>query len=275
MMFDKYLKDYGFTDHHLKQLPQIQRMLSLWRMASGYVNKYVDAVYSEFDISQDCYIKQWFQELNSGTYKGFAGHLEDVTLEKVKQVFTIHIFQSLVHWSDHNITLNYLSGVDSTLGYDKSSQGLATSSDKMLSNYILLIANTSKLMGDKDNYPKLMDIGYIPFLENHALMANLTSLKHELVDFEAHELKVNNYRDALLLSDMYQGASPSDRTPITRPSASLSTIPSAPCSASITPSSWCAISVTSLRPVACTPPGKDAPPTPEIKQPAAYDDSAW
>ena len=206
MMFDKYLKDYGFTDHHFKQLPQIQRMLSLWRMASGYVNKYVDAVYSEFDISQDCYVKQWFQELNSGTYKGFAGHLEDVTLEKVKQVFTIHIFQSLVHWSDHNITLNYLSGVDSTLGYDKSSQGRATSSDKMLSNYILLIANTSKLMGDKDNYPKLMDIGYIPFLENHALMSNLTSLKHELVDFEAHELKVNNYRDALLLSDMYQGA---------------------------------------------------------------------
>ncbi len=27
--------------------------------------------------------------------------------------------------------------------------------------------------------------------------------------------------------------------------------------------------------VAGTPPGKDAPPTPEIKQPAAYDDSAW
>lgn len=206
MMFDKYLEDYGFTDHHLTQLSQIERMRRLWCIANNYVNKYVDTVYAKSDISQDVYLKQWFQELNSGSYKGFAGQLTEVTVEKVKQVFTIHIFQALVHWSDHNITHSYLTSEDADLGYDPSNQGRASASDKMMSNYILLIANTSKLLTDKDNYPQLMNISRILVLENPTLMKHFYDLLHELLDFEHYELGVNNYREALLLNDMYQGA---------------------------------------------------------------------
>jgi len=152
MMFEKYLREYGFTDDRLEQLPQIHRMLKLWRVASKYVNKYVDTIYGEFDANEDVCIRQWFQELNSGTYKGFDGHLNTVSLSKIKQLFTLHIFQSLVHWSDHNSTHSYLSEPSSSMGYDTSSQGRSTASDKLFNNYILLIANASKLMDDGAGY---------------------------------------------------------------------------------------------------------------------------
>jgi len=51
-----------------------------------------------------------------------------------------------------------------------------------------------------------MNISWVAFLENRDLKSHFYSFLHDLLDFESHELDINNYRDALLLDDMYQGA---------------------------------------------------------------------
>jgi len=205
MVFSNYLNKYNFTDTNLQQLPEVARLQKLWIITTNYVSKYVDIVYQNADITNDKYLQTWFQQL-SNTYKGFNSQLDTVTLDKVKEVFSIHIFQTLAHWSDHNMTYNMLSSPEISLGYSPSNHGRESVGDKTFANYILYIANTSKLVGDTSDYPHLMDISRIAFLENTNLRSAFYSFLHELLDFENHELGIKNYREALLLSDMYQGA---------------------------------------------------------------------
>jgi len=199
--------DEKTSDNKKATLTEVTRLHKLWDVASKYVSTYIDEIYtSQTMLDEDVYVQSWCQHLSSGIYKGFEGKLLNVTRDQLKEVMTIHIFQTLAHWSDHNLTFNILSSPDISLGYDPKSSGRTAVTEKLLTNYILLMANTSKMFGNEAEYQPLLEHSRLAYLENPTLMDNLYSFFHDMLAFERHELSIHNYRDALMLRDIYLGA---------------------------------------------------------------------
>ena len=204
MQYDKYLVKYGFTAEHINQSPVTSRLLSFWKAVSTYVDQYIDTVYNEVngnDITKDQTIANWFNELK--IYKGLQCELDTVDINTVKTLFKIHVFQVFNHWSDHNQAHDMLSDPESSVGYNNGHK--SNKLVKLFSNYIAYIANSNKYNGNISDFHYIMDLNKFAFLDNERLLSLHYNLLKSLLDVEHQELQHNNYREALLLNNVYQG----------------------------------------------------------------------
>jgi len=204
MQYDKYLSNYGFTQSHIKQLPTTSRLLDFWQAISTYVDRYVDSVYNDVngnDVTTDQTIINWFYDLR--VYKGFSTELDTINIDTVKTVLKIHVFQVFSHWSDHNQVYDVLSEPNLSAGYNNGNR--SNKLIKLYFNYIVYIANSSKYNGNIADFRNIMDISKFAVLDNNKLLTIHYDLLKSLLDIERQELQRNNYRDALLLNNVYQG----------------------------------------------------------------------
>lgn len=195
-----YLKKSGFNEKNLSSQPITRQLREFWLTLYKFVDTYVDVVYEKNKVETDQSVINWFADLR--VYKAF--NQVKVNKQTLKEVLNIQMFQTFIHWSDHNQVYDLRTDPTSATGYYAGGNQF-NKLIKIYVDYIFYIANYVKYEDDHD-MPSVLDNNKFGYIGNERLLNAYYDFAKSLHDIEKHSLLNNNVRESLTLKTIYRSS---------------------------------------------------------------------